>query len=145
MPTECSTSSSFVRRPAPSSSAATPTASAWTRVTTPSLGASSLILYLALGAAGLPVFTPLGLPGAARLIGPTGGYLLAYPVAAYAVAHRANFHGVVQRLIPAQKVKNIADKINATPQDFPEPVEPRTAKFFASNSSTSTKAWRVGS
>ena len=51
----------------------------------PSLGASSLVLYLALGAAGLPVFTPIGLPGAARLIGPTGGYLLAYPVAAYAV------------------------------------------------------------
>ena len=51
----------------------------------PSLGTSSLILYLALGAAGLPVFTPVGLPGAARLIGPTGGYLLAYPVAAYAV------------------------------------------------------------
>ena len=51
----------------------------------PSLGASSLILYLVLGAAGLPVFTPIGLPGAARLIGPTGGYLLAYPVAAFAV------------------------------------------------------------
>jgi len=51
----------------------------------PSLGASSLILYLLLGAAGLPVFTPIGLPGAARLIGPTGGYLLAYPAAAFAV------------------------------------------------------------
>ena len=37
------------------------------------------------GAAGLPVFTPIGLPGVARLIGPTGGYLLAYPLAAYAV------------------------------------------------------------
>ncbi len=49
------------------------------------LGASSLLLYLALGAAGLPVFTPVGLPGIARLIGPTGGYLLAYPVAAFAV------------------------------------------------------------
>ncbi|PYP08151.1 MAG: biotin transporter BioY, partial [Gemmatimonadetes bacterium] len=43
------------------------------------LGASSLLLYLALGAAGLPVFTPVGLPGVARLFGPTGGYLLAYP------------------------------------------------------------------
>ena len=31
------------------------------------------------------MFTPIGLPGAARLIGPTGGYLLAYPVAAFAV------------------------------------------------------------
>ncbi len=51
----------------------------------PGLGASSLILYLALGAAGLPVFTPFGAPGLARLLGPTGGYLLAYPVAAFAV------------------------------------------------------------
>ena len=49
------------------------------------LGASSLLFYLALGAAGLPVFTPVGLPGVARLVGPTGGYLLAYPVAAFAV------------------------------------------------------------
>ena len=50
------------------------------------LGASSMILYLALGAAGLPVFTPtVPLVGVARLLGPTGGYLLAYPVAAWAV------------------------------------------------------------
>jgi biotin transport system substrate-specific component len=49
------------------------------------LGAASLILYLALGAAGLPVFTPtVPLVGFARLMGPTGGYLLAYPVAAFA-------------------------------------------------------------
>jgi biotin transport system substrate-specific component len=53
------------------------------------LGAASLVLYLALGAAGLPVFTPFGLPGAARLLGPTGGYLLAYPVAAFAVGRLA--------------------------------------------------------
>ena len=51
----------------------------------PGLGAASLMLYLALGAAGLPVFTPIGLPGVARLIGPTGGYLLSYPFAAFAV------------------------------------------------------------
>ena len=50
------------------------------------LGAASLALYLALGAAGLPVFTPtVPLVGVARLFGPTGGYLLAYPVAAFAV------------------------------------------------------------
>jgi biotin transport system substrate-specific component len=48
----------------------------------PALGASSLVLYLALGAAGLPVFAPAALPGLARLFGPTGGYLLAFPVAA---------------------------------------------------------------
>lgn len=45
-------------------------------------GAASLVLYLALGAAGLPVFAPGGAPGVARLLGPTGGYLLAYPLAA---------------------------------------------------------------
>jgi len=50
------------------------------------LGALSMILYLAMGAAGLPVFTPtVPLLGVARLIGPTGGYLLAYPIAAFAV------------------------------------------------------------
>ena len=50
------------------------------------LGALSMILYLAMGAAGLPVFTPtVPLLGFARLFGPTGGYLLAYPVAAWAV------------------------------------------------------------
>jgi len=53
------------------------------------LGAASLLLYLALGAAGLPVFTPVGLPGVLRLLGPTGGYLLAYPLAAYAVGRLA--------------------------------------------------------
>src|SRR5207253_2250387 len=40
-------------------------------------------------AVGLPVFTPYGLPGLARLLGPTGGYLLAYPVAAFAVGRVA--------------------------------------------------------
>src|SRR5574341_241 len=50
------------------------------------LGAVSMILYLAMGAAGLLVFTPtVPLVGVARLLGPTGGYLLAYPIAAYAV------------------------------------------------------------
>jgi biotin transport system substrate-specific component len=50
----------------------------------PTLGASSMALYLALGAAGLPVFAPVGLPGVARLLGPTGGYLIAFPFAAFA-------------------------------------------------------------
>jgi biotin transport system substrate-specific component len=49
----------------------------------PTLGAVSMVLYLALGAVGVPVFAPIGAPGVARLIGPTGGYLIAYPAAAY--------------------------------------------------------------
>ena len=49
----------------------------------PAAGAASMALYLAAGAAGLPVFTPIGAPGIARFFGPTGGYLLAYPAAAW--------------------------------------------------------------
>src|SRR5438093_1674360 len=49
----------------------------------PAAGAASMVLYLAAGAAGLPVFAPIGAPGIARFIGPTGGYLIAYPAAAY--------------------------------------------------------------
>jgi len=40
-------------------------------------------LYLLEGTAGLPVFQPFGVPGPLRLLGPTGGYLLAYPLAAF--------------------------------------------------------------
>lgn len=50
------------------------------------LGALSQLLYLMLGVAGLPVFAfaPELPQGFARLIGPTGGYLMAYPLAAFA-------------------------------------------------------------
>jgi biotin transport system substrate-specific component len=55
----------------------------------PGLGTASLILYLTLGAVGMPVFAPVGLPGIARLVGPTGGYLMAFPIAAFAVGRLA--------------------------------------------------------
>jgi len=58
----------------------------------PIAGAASMMLYLAAGAAGLPVFTPMGAPGIARFFGPTGGYLIAYPIAAFVagvIAQRA--------------------------------------------------------
>ena len=51
----------------------------------PRLAAVSLLVYLVLGAAGAPVFSPIGPPGLARILGPTGGYLLAFPVAAAVV------------------------------------------------------------
>jgi biotin transport system substrate-specific component len=43
-------------------------------------GALALLLYLAEGAVGLPVFA--GGAGVAYMLGPTGGYLISYPVAA---------------------------------------------------------------
>ena len=54
----------------------------------PVAGAASMLLYLAAGALGLPVFAPMGAMGVARLAGPTGGYLLAWPLAAW-IADRA--------------------------------------------------------
>ena len=48
----------------------------------PAAAGASMVTYLAAGAVGLPVFAPFGAPGVARLLGPTGGYLLAYPAAA---------------------------------------------------------------
>lgn len=54
----------------------------------PRIAAATLGAYLLEGAAGLPVFAP-GLAfgvGMARLLGPTGGYLMSYPAAAALVA-----------------------------------------------------------
>jgi biotin transport system substrate-specific component len=43
---------------------------------------AALILYLVEGLAGMPVFSPTGPGGIAQLLGPTGGFLLAYPFVA---------------------------------------------------------------
>jgi len=49
-------------------------------------GALSQMLYLALGILGAPVFSG-GAAGLARILGPTGGYLLAFPLAASVVGY----------------------------------------------------------
>ena len=49
-------------------------------------GFLSMVLYLGLGATGLPVFAGAAL-GFAVLVGPTGGYLLAFPVAAFVIGY----------------------------------------------------------
>jgi biotin transport system substrate-specific component len=49
----------------------------------PVAGFSAMVLYLAEGALGLPVFTPSGGPASmAHLLGPNGGFLFSYPLAA---------------------------------------------------------------
>jgi biotin transport system substrate-specific component len=52
---------------------------------TPRLALATVGAYLLEGAAGLPVFAP-GALGMAHLLGPTGGYLMAYPFAALLIA-----------------------------------------------------------
>jgi biotin transport system substrate-specific component len=55
------------------------------------LGSLTQILYLAAGIAGLPVFAASVVlpPGPLRLLGPTGGYLMAYPLAAFVTGYLA--------------------------------------------------------
>ena len=48
----------------------------------PVAGFFTLLAYLAEGLLGLPVFSPTGPGGLAQLLGPTGGYLMVYPVVA---------------------------------------------------------------
>lgn len=63
----------------------------------PAAGAAALVLYLALGMLGLPVFAG-GSSGFLHVIGPTGGYLLAFPAAA-AVAGFAARGGMLRTLL----------------------------------------------
>ena len=66
----------------------------------PAMGFAALALYLAEGAAGLPVFSPFGVGGVAQLLGPTAGYLLAYPlVAALAGALRVRLQGIAGNVL----------------------------------------------
>ena len=55
------------------------------------LGMAAQLVYLAAGIVGLPVFaaSPVLPQGMLRLVGPTGGYLLSYPLAAFLVGRLA--------------------------------------------------------
>jgi biotin transport system substrate-specific component len=50
-------------------------------------GFGALLLYLIEGAAGLPVFNPTGPGGLMQLFGPTGGFLMAYPLVAFVAGY----------------------------------------------------------
>jgi biotin transport system substrate-specific component len=63
------------------------------------LGAMALIVYLIEGASGLPFFYG-GSSGIAHLLGPTGGYLIAFPAAAFITGAFAE-HGWDKRFLTA--------------------------------------------
>ena len=63
-------------------------------------GVAAVVTYVALGAVGLPVYA-LGLAGPAILLGPTGGYLLAFPVAAGVTGWLAQKGGIGRALLAA--------------------------------------------
>lgn len=64
------------------------------------LGAAAAIAYLIEGAVGLPFFAPGGAPGILRFLGPTGGYLVAFPAAAFVTGAFAE-HGWDKRYVTA--------------------------------------------
>jgi biotin transport system substrate-specific component len=61
----------------------------------PVAGFLTMLAYLAEGAIGLPVFSPTGPGGTAQLFGPTGGFLLAYPLVAAIVGGGARRLGAM--------------------------------------------------
>jgi biotin transport system substrate-specific component len=63
------------------------------------VGAGSLMLYLVVGAFGAPVFAH-GAGGLSYLLGPTGGYLLSFPIAA-AIVGRLGARGKLLRCLAA--------------------------------------------
>lgn len=54
-------------------------------ILSPAQAFMSMLVYILLGAAGMPVFAQFK-AGAAALIGPTGGFLVSYPLAAYIIS-----------------------------------------------------------
>ena len=66
----------------------------------PATAFAAMMLYLLEGALGLPVFNPGGLGGVAQLLGPTGGFLFAYPLAACTA-------GWLRRKLPASFSANL--------------------------------------
>ena len=63
------------------------------------LGALTMIVYLIEGASGLPFFRG-GMAGIAHLMGPSGGYLIAFPAAAFITGAFAE-HGWDRRFLTA--------------------------------------------
>jgi biotin transport system substrate-specific component len=73
------------------------------------MGAAAIIIYLAEGAIGLPFFSA-GRGGLGHLMGPTGGYLVAFPAAAFVTGAFAE-HGWDKRFLTAAAAMAIGSVI----------------------------------
>jgi biotin transport system substrate-specific component len=93
-------------------------------------GAAALALYLAMGLVGLPVFAAGG-SGIARLMGPTGGYLLAFPVAAALTGAIAGARPGIVRALAACAAGMVVIHVGGTAQ-------------LAALGGDASAAWRMG-
>src|SRR6267142_6559427 len=73
------------------------------------LGAMAMVVYLIEGASGLPFFYG-GSGGIAHLLGPTGGYLVAFPAAAFITGAFAE-HGWDKRFLTAAAAMTIGSAL----------------------------------
>ena len=79
---------------------------------------AALVLYLLEGIAGFPVFSPHGPGGIAQVLGPTGGYLMSYPMSALLcgylaekLSRRAQFIGFAGAALVAESFILVAGSI----------------------------------
>lgn len=82
----------------------------------PGAAFAALALYLLEGAIGLPVFSPYGPGGLAQLFGPTGGYLISYPLAAILASFlfRRTRQGVLGGVVAASLASLLTLALGAT-------------------------------
>ncbi len=78
------------------------------------LGFLSLVTYLVQGAAGMPVFAPGAVVGLARLLGPTGGYLMAFPLAAALIGYLVERFGSDRKFLPTMVAMLAGDVVTFT-------------------------------
>ncbi len=69
-------------------------------------GAISMSFYLILGAIGLPVFSGNAF-GFAKIFGPTGGYLLSFPIAAFTVGYLTRLRSEYWWMLAAMSVGSL--------------------------------------
>ena len=72
----------------------------------PKLGALSVLIYLALGAVGLPILAGFT-GGIDRFVGPTGGFLISFPLLAFVVGLGARRRSAGRWVYPAALVGGI--------------------------------------
>jgi len=97
-------------------------------------GAVSMLIYLLLGAVGLPVFSGFR-GGLAMLVGPTGGFLISFPIMAFiiglgAASHQANLSGKAASTISTTTSGSASSATLSSPKSASKKENPLSAIRF---------------
>lgn len=80
----------------------------------PRRASAAMVLYLCEGLSGLPVYSPAGPGGFAQLVGPTGGFLMATPFAAFVAGYFAQKKQLVALIVGALAAEAILFTLGAS-------------------------------